>query len=66
MHTHIRTCLRCSSNAYTHTYLLEVFRKGVEVRNGSNAATILGKLVQSPLELVQGSKTKQIDFTADK
>ena len=49
-----------------HFYLFQMFWKGVEMRDGGNAATILGELVETPLKLVQGSKAKQVNLTANK
>ena len=37
-----------------HSYLLEVVWEALEVLYGSDAGTVLGKLVESSLELIQG------------
>jgi hypothetical protein len=41
-----------------------MFRKGLEMRDGSYTATVLRELVKTSLELVQSSETKQVDLAA--
>ena len=47
-----------SNYIYVFQYLLEVVWETVEVLNGSDAGTVLGELMKTSLELVQGRYSK--------